>query len=395
MYVLWTDARNSSSDIYGAAGAGWTNVPIVTKAAGQSSPAIAVESTGSILHILWVDQTSGNSDIYYASSNGLPSSPLTGTNLIDDTSGAEQTSPGIAVTGSTGSSLKIFACWADRRNVAGSNADTDIYLVQTNSGHGTNVLVGDGSSNSAQSEPAMGIDRYGYPYTVWTDGRNTNSEICYAASTYLQPTALASRQITASAGGTVGTDPNAITGPDDASVVAPAGACPYDVTIRITKIENPQEFAARQLSSYDFGPSGIEFSRPVTVTIPYTVASSGTSPSAYWYDSLTGALSQQGITDIEIIELSASLHALRFKTTHFTAFYVVLGTGATGGGGGGCSTSPHQGAERPDGQSNAVEFLVPYLGLAVVMIVMKLRDARNCRLQGPLARARGIVEGQR
>ncbi len=388
VYVLWTDARNSSKDIYGAAGSSWTNIPVVTKAADQSSPAVAVESAGSILHILWVDQTSGDSDIYYASSSGLPSSPLTGSNTIDDTSGADQTSPSIAVTGRTPGSPRVFACWLDRRNITGGNTDTDIYLVQTNSGHGTNVLVGDGGTNSAQSEPAMGIDRYDCPYIVWTDGRNTNREIYHAASTYLQPTALTSKQITASAGGTIGTDPNAINGEDDVSVAAPAGACPYDVTISITKIENPQEFAARQLSSYDFGPSGMEFNRPVTVTIPYTVASSGTSPSAYWYDSLTGALSQQGITDIEIIELSSTLHALRFKTTHFTPFYVVFATGATagaaggggGGGGGGCSMSP-------TGRDNVVEFLVPYLGLAVVIAVLKLRDARQ---RG----ARRILKGQ-
>ena len=401
VYVLWTDGRNSSNDIYGAAGSGWTNVPIVTKAADQSSPAIAVESTGSILHLLWADRISGNSDIYYASCSGLPSSPLTGTNIVDDTSDADQLSPTIVVAGSAGSGLKVFACWLDKRNVAGTNGDTDLYMVQTNVAHGTNVLIDDGGMNSAQSEPAIGIDRYGYPYMVWTDDRNTGTEIYYAASTYMQPTAVSSQHITASSGGTVGADPNAITSADDVSIVVPAGACPYDVTISITKIENPQEFATRQLSSYDFGPSGIEFSRPVTVTIPYAVASSGTSPSAYWYDSLTGALSQQGITDIEIIELSATLQALRFKTTHFTP-YVVLAAGATagaagggGGGGGGCSMSPHQGAEWPDGQSNVVEFLVPYLGLAVVMLVLKLRDARNRRPQGPLAGARGILKGQR
>jgi len=394
VYVLWTDGRNSSNDIYGAAGSGWTNVPIVTKAADQSSPAIAVESTGSILHLLWADRISGNSDIYYASCSGLPSSPLTGTNIVDDTSDADQLSPTIVVAGSAGSGLKVFACWLDKRNVAGTNGDTDLYMVQTNVAHGTNVLIDDGGMNSAQSEPAIGIDRYGYPYMVWTDDRNTGTEIYYAASTYMQPTAVSSQHITASSGGTVGADPNAITSADDVSIVVPAGACPYDVTISITKIENPQEFATRQLSSYDFGPSGIEFSRPVTVTIPYAVASSGTSPSAYWYDSLTGALSQQGITDIEIIELSASLHALRFKTTHFTP-YVVLAAVATagaagggGGGGGGCSISPA-------GQGNVVEFLVPYLGLAVVMLVLKLRDARNRRPQGPLAGARGILKGQR
>ncbi len=387
VYVVWTDARNSSNDIYGATSGAWTNVPVVTKAAGQSSPAIAVESTGSILHLLWTDQSSGNSDIYYASSNGLPSSPLTGSSIVDDTSGADQLSPTIAVTGSTGSGLKVFACWLDKRNVAGSNGDTDLYMVQTNAAHGTNVLIDDGGTNSAQSEPAIGIDRYGYPYMVWTDDRNTDTEIYYAASTYMQPTAVSSQHIVASMGGTVGTDPNAISGPDEVSIVVPAGACAYDLTITITKIENPQEFALQYLSSYDFGPSGFEFSQPVTITIPYAVADSASTPSAYWYDSLTGALSQQGITDIQTIQLSSTLYALRFKTTHFTPFYIVAaaaaaaGGGGGGGGGGGCSMSPAA-------QGNAVEFLVPYIALAVVTVILRLRDARN-------RRTRGTAEGRR
>ena len=83
LYVLWTDGRNASEDIYGAAGSPWTNVAVVTKAAGQSSPVLAVESAGAMLHMLWVDGTSGDSGIYYASSDGLPGSPLTGSNVID------------------------------------------------------------------------------------------------------------------------------------------------------------------------------------------------------------------------------------------------------------------------------------------------------------------------
>jgi hypothetical protein len=388
VYVLWTDARNPSNDndIYGAAGSGWTNVPIVMKAAGQSSPAIAVESTGSILHILWVDQTSGNSDIYYASSNGLPGSPLTGTNLIDDdtTPGAEQTSPAIAVTGSTGSSLKVFACWADERNVSGSTGDTDIYLVQTNAGSGANVLISDGTANSNQTEPAMGTDQCGYPYIVWTDDRGANTEIYFAASTFMQSSALASQLITAASGGTVGTDPASITGVDDVSIVLPAGACPYDVTIAITKIENPHDLAIPILNGYDFGPSGIVFNTPVTVTItmPYAATGAAGVPTTYWYSSRTGALSQQGITDIEVIVITPTLHALRFRTTHLTPFYALLGPagGGGGGGGGGCSVSPA-------GQGSIVEFLIPYLGLAVVMAILKLRDARN-RSAGNIAKGK-------
>jgi hypothetical protein len=198
----------------------------------------------------------------------------------------------------------------------------------------------------------------------------------------MQPTALTSQAVTAASGGTVGTDPKVITTADDVSVVVPAGACAYDVTISITKIENPPTFSLRRLSSYDFGPSGIEFSQPVTITIPYAVSASDKTPTAYWYDSLTGALSQQGITKVQIVVLSPTLHALRFKTTHFTAFYVAVVVAAAGGGGGGgggaCSMSPA-------GGGNIVEFLVPYIALAAMMAILKRRDAKN-RKAGNIAR---------
>jgi hypothetical protein len=62
-------------------------VPIVNKAGNQSSPAIAAETAGSILHLLWVDDASGNSDIYHAATNGLPSTPVIGSSIIDDSLG--------------------------------------------------------------------------------------------------------------------------------------------------------------------------------------------------------------------------------------------------------------------------------------------------------------------
>ena len=139
------------------------------------------------------------------------------------------------------------------------------------------------------------------------------------------------------------------------------------------------------LGSYDFGPSGMELSLPATVTIPYTVSSSGKSASAYWYNSLTGALSQQGITNIENLKISSTLYALRFTTTHFTPFYLLLAGGDAadsssssssgsggggGGGGGGCSISA-------GGEANFLEFTVPYIGLSIVMVILKLRDRRN------------------
>jgi hypothetical protein len=149
--------------------------------------------------------------------------------------------------------------------------------------------------------------------------------------------------------------------------------CSSDARITVSKIRNPQEFAVQYLAAYDFGPSGLQFNQPVTITIPYAISGTGTLTTPYWFNSLTGALSQQGITDIRDIAISPTLHALSFKTTHFTPFYVVEGTaGGTGGGGGGggCSVSA-------TGNGSIVEFLLPYMALAAVMMILKLHDTRE------------------
>jgi len=378
IYVVWTDSRNGSSDIYGAASNSgpWTNVAIVSNASNQSSPVIAAESTGTILHLLWVDDTLGDNDIYYASSNnGLPGSPLTGSSIIDDTSGADQLEPTIAITGTTSDEdLKVFACWQDWRN-----ADTDLYFTELIAGSGTNVFVNDGGSNAYQSEPAIGIDEYGYPYLIWADDRTANTDVYYTGSTFIEPVALASSLVSASAPSStiIGVDPQSITDIDDVSIVLPAGACLYDVDISIVTILNQQVFAAPCLGSYDFGPSGIQFNQPVTITIPYAYANSNGSTSPYWFNSLTGTLSQQGITNVQDIVISPTLHAISFQTTHFTPFYL-LGGGAAGilgggGGGGGCSVSGGN-------EGNIAEFVLPYIVLIVVMAILKKRDARYRRV---------------
>jgi hypothetical protein len=377
VYVIWTDTRSGSSDIYGAASnyGSWTNVPIVNNASNQTKPAIAVESTEAKLHILWVDGRSGNQDIYYATSDGLPGSPLSGSSIIDDTSAAKQSEPVIITNGSS----KVFACWQDERNVAANGGDTDLYMAELTSDSRTNILVGDDGTNADQSEPAIGVGEYGHPYLVWAYGRSANTEIYYAASIFVEPVALKTKDVLASLGATVGTDPASITSVNDVSVVVPAGACLCDMKIAISKMKNPQAFtfAKQCLGGYDFGPSGMQFSQPVTVTIPYTPSGSGTSVSAYWYNSLTGAISQQGISSVQDIVISPTLHALQFKTTHFTPFYLLLASGRGGGGGGGCSMSVCG-----EGDIDIVGFLLPYVGLAVVMLVLKLWDRRNRKVHG-------------
>jgi hypothetical protein len=378
VYVLWTDTRSGTSDIYGASSAGgWNNVAVVSKANNQSRPAVAAESTGSVLHFLWEDDSGGNKDIYYASSSSLPTSPLSGSSIIDDSSGAEQLQPTIEVYGSTGAGLKVFAGWQDKRNISGSSTDTDLYFTEVTSDTQTNIFVGDDSTNSNQTAPAIGVDLYGNPYVVWTDSRNSNTDIYYAHSTFIESQPLESASVSFASGATVGTPPASINSTDDVSVTIPAGAYSSDLNVTISRVRNQPNLSVQCFSiPYEFGPSGIDFDKPVTITIPYAVSSSASGTSAYWYNPLTGALSQQGITDIETVVISSDIYALQFKTTHFTQFFVggsvTASVGGGGGGGGGCSLSENE-------QGSIKEFMLPYILLAFVMGVLKAHDRRKRR----------------
>jgi hypothetical protein len=373
IYVVWADYRNGSADLYGASSGNsfGTNVALVTGSGNQTDPAIAIGLEGAVLHLVWVDDSAGNPNILYATSQGLPSAPLTGSNIIDDTSGAPQTSPTIQV-GTSG----VFACWTDSRSVGGSS-DTDLYFADLGADAcRTNVLVGDEQTNTNQTEPALGVDAEGHPYLVWTDSRGTHTEIYYAGSTYVSAEPLKSAVVTAAAGGTVGTPAASIATLDDVSAVVPAGACASDQTIKISRIHNVPAASQEFLAAYDFGPSGLQFSQPITVTIPYTPSDSGTTPTPCWYDPQTDTFSQDGISNIQHVVISSTLHAVSFKTTHFTQYYIAASatvptSGGGGGGGGGCSVAP-------DGsECTLLEFAIPYLGLAVTLVGLRLRDRRR------------------
>ncbi|HSW02344.1 MAG TPA: putative Ig domain-containing protein [Sedimentisphaerales bacterium] len=373
VYLVWTDRRSGQADLYAAASnASWTNVPVMTDAGDQTSPALAVTAGGSTVHLLWVNRVSGNADVCYASSNGLPSSPLTGVSIIDDTTGADQTAPSVACDAAG----KVFACWQDDRNIGPYGADTDVYFTELSDGAvKTNVLLGDGGARGSQTEPAIALSTDGQPYIVWADSRNSSSDIYCAATTYLDSTPLYSALINPDAQTTIGTAPAAITRASDVSIVVPAGACLSSVRVSISKILNPIVSPDDCLGSYDFGPSGIEFSQPVTVTIPYQADAANRQARAYWYNSLTGALSQQGITDIETIAISGDLYALQFKTTHFTPYYLVASDAevmafAGADGNGGCSMSA-------TGGGSPRHLLVPYAIVVVFMAILRHRDRRR------------------
>jgi uncharacterized repeat protein (TIGR02543 family) len=378
VYLVWTDARNGSNDIYGATSVGgsWTNVAVVTRAGSQHTPALATEAAGAWLHLVWVDEVGGSRNVRYATTEGLPSSPLLGANLADDTSGADQLAPTLATVGSAGNGLRVFVCWQDWRNTTRDGRDTDLYFVEVKEVGRTNVLVGDGGTGSGQSEPAIGVDSNGYPYVVWTDSRARNTEIYHAGTTAWDPEVLDSRMVTSSEGGTVGAASPSNVG--DVSVVIPPSASSQDVTITIARIQNPPAVPSSGVLSYELGPSGLQFSQPVTITIPYAVAEFGDGqPTPWWYDSQTGGLSQEGITDIEHVVLAPTVEALRFKTTHFTPYYLISTAAmeeimaGSGGSGGGCSLSCG------DGRTDPVGYFIPYALIALVMAGLRIKDARR------------------
>jgi hypothetical protein len=103
----------------------------------------------------------------------------------------------------------------------------------------------------------------------------------------------------------------------------PANALPSDLTIKIAVVKDtPTPPTGTFGINFAFSPSSVQFSAPVTITIPYNQA---TAP-AYrrytmaWYDPLTGTWSSDGIGRVQHTVISPTLETVSFTTTHFTAF---------------------------------------------------------------------------
>ena len=380
--VLWTDARDGLTGIYGAASddGPWTNRRIVDADGGPSQPAVAAGSSGRVLHMVWTGDAGGGRDIFYATSEGLPAGPVAGSSIIDDTSAADQQHPTITAAAQADGPDVVFACWEDSRNRAYSG-DTDLYFADLSPGSlRTNVLVDDRGTNSDQHDAALATDDAGYPYIVWAGGMSSQSRVYCSGAAYADPQSLAETQIAAASAGTiVGVPPGSIAGLADVSILIPAQACSLDARISISAIRNPQGTAAQSLCGYEFGPSGLTFAQPVTITIPYGTGNAA-GVRACWFDCTTGTFREQGITDVRSFQVRSDLYALQFKATHFTPYYVMSGENADlsgGGSGGGCSLA--RGVK-----GNAASYFAPYLALAAIMIALRRRDHRRRRPPRPV-----------
>ncbi len=379
VYLLWTDRRNGSADIYGSSSSAtsWANVPFVTGAGDQQDPAVAVGPTGPSVHVLWTSDTAGDSDVLYGVSTGLPGSPLTGSVIADDSANADQLAPSLLAVEDHWSNAHVYASWQDHRSVADAG-DTDLYFAEMKSGTaGTNILVGDDGANSNQNDPALGFDDCGQPVVFWTDDRDSTTQVYCAHSTYFSPEAQASALIERATGGLVGTVPASIAGFDDVSVTIPPLGCDSDMLVSIAPVQNPPDFGARCLAGWEIGPSGTQFAAPATITIPYPTPSTGLAV-ACWYDPQTGALSQDGITEVLSTTLGNGMSVMALRTTHLTTFYILEGSGSGDDGltdslsGGGCALGQGPG-------ENIAGFFLPYAVLAVFVAVLRRRDRKRLR----------------
>jgi len=330
IYVVWMDERNGNADIYGAASnLSWSNIPLVKAGYDQASPAMAVEPLNGGVHLLWTDNTTGNRDIMYAATNNLAGGPLTGTSIVDDTTGADQFAPSIALAPGSATAMRIFACWQDERNSRPARRDSDIYFVELSGDSlslGTNIFVPDDGCFACQRNPVICTGLKGQSYLFWIDDRDKSSGLYYTCSTVIQDNPLATATIDSAAGGIVGALPDNIQAPEDVSLVIPPGAFWSDVTVNIWQVEHPQSSSGDLaiLAAYELGPSSrLEFPLPVTVTIPYDVSEIGpVKVWPYWLNPRTGLLCQSGISDIQELSLTETLKAIRFKTTHFSQYVI-------------------------------------------------------------------------
>jgi len=140
--VLWTDARNGSADIFGAASdrGPWANTPVVDIDSNQLRPAVAAGSGGRVLHVAWTDDIGGDLDIFYAILNGLPNGPVAGQAIVDDESRADQYSCDITVTVRGDGVDRVVARWEDSRDGTARQYLADLSPGSTRA----NVSVHDG-----------------------------------------------------------------------------------------------------------------------------------------------------------------------------------------------------------------------------------------------------------
>ncbi len=169
--VVWVDARNGNSDIYGTlidtSGRvlGSDSVPISVAGGEQVTPSVAWN--GSAFLVAWDDARNGGHDIYgtEVSATGTVSSP---TGVAYSTAAGDQTAPSVTANGSS-----FLVAWVDARS--GVSFEDDIYATRISAGGLVQDPGGIKVSNegsSAPNGPAVASDGTNY-LVVFAENRGT------------------------------------------------------------------------------------------------------------------------------------------------------------------------------------------------------------------------------
>lgn len=184
IFVVWNDARNDASRIYFSKsddnGSSFSaNTPIDSSGLMvQTEPDIAIANE--TIFVVWVgtnQSTPGFSNIYLARSVDWGQTFLSTVNISDTgTSPITQGFPSIAARDNI-----VFVIWHDSR----TNSVFDIYGALSNdsgSNFGANVKVSDGIPGTRQARPDAAIFPDGNPCAVWHDDRSGDLDIRFARS---------------------------------------------------------------------------------------------------------------------------------------------------------------------------------------------------------------------
>jgi ZU5 domain len=124
-----------------------------------------------------------------------------------------------------------------------------------------------------------------------------------------------------------------ITLADGASLVIPAGALSAARTITVTSTADVPAGYVGYSALYTFGPAGLQFSKPVQLTLP--VHAGATSPAVYWSSASGVGFDELGGT--------ASAGSITTSITHFSSGFVAMAGGPTDGGADASSPADGQG----------------------------------------------------
>ncbi|HEY4484748.1 MAG TPA: hypothetical protein VI702_00290, partial [Nitrospiria bacterium] len=162
-----------------------------------SHPTLAVDNAG-VIYAAWEDFRRDNSDIFLAKSADGGKSFSSNRRVNDDSGGAPQISPSLAV----GPSGEVYLAWGDFRNssvtlspphsAAGEEqrwedsrtGNADIYFSKSSNGteFSANVRLNDDAGDAAQAFPSLSVNAKGVMAVAWEDFRRGDPDIYMAKS---------------------------------------------------------------------------------------------------------------------------------------------------------------------------------------------------------------------